>query len=456
MALTDGILALWNLDESGSNTRLDSVGVIDCDSVIGSPDSAEGVIDDAILLDGASTMFNAGADSPWGNHDSISCSVWVYPTDNGTLEQKIIFVRDTGGNTAFQIATLNTSGRVRVSVRDAGGATTSVDSTSGLANNTWHHILIVYVRNDNLYLYINNGAPFTGSVNDQPVSNTASSHHMIGRAVSASAWWVGRIDQLAVWGRALTSDERASLYNSGDGVAIGSPGLLTDLLHLWELEEASGTRVDSKGDLDLDTEVGTPSSAAGVVGRALSLDGTTEKVYETGTAHDFAGSDELTISVWINLNNPGVGQDSIFYARANSLNTLFLRALNTSGVINCNIRDDASTVYSLNGPVLSSSTWYHVVLIYRQNSLVHLVVDGVVVNTVDADDQPFYSSVVTPEVFIGGENAGATGLDGLVDQVGIWNRALWLIEVSQLNNGGAGLRLIGALNSTMAAGWLRR
>jgi len=115
--------------------------------------------------------------------------------------------------------------------------------------------------------------------------------------------WDGSIDELGIWSRALTDAEVDGLWNKGKGSAITAPSnnsLGEELIGYWpfdgNLVEKTGTGRDGIG-------VKKPGFAAGKLGKALHLDGSSQYVKLGGKPSDYEpASGVISISVWCQAN----------------------------------------------------------------------------------------------------------------------------------------------------------
>ena len=106
--------------------------------------------------------------------------------------------------------------------------TASVPASNQFAEEEWDHVLMTYDTsgaNPTVSIYINGAAvPLTGT--DTSGTFSFSSLHFGDARTGASGDrdWDGMIDEVAIWDRALTADERTQVYNNGlNGIAIPEP-----------------------------------------------------------------------------------------------------------------------------------------------------------------------------------------------------------------------------------------
>ena len=143
---------------------------------------------------------------------NLTIAAWVYKSATGTVQ--IIAGKDTSDPNRGYILFAHSNNSFYFRVSPNGSAPlTQVASTTTLSANTWYHIVGVYNGTD-LRIYVN------GSLDCTPVSYSGgiynnTTNFIIGSAAGGN-YWNGRIDDVAVWSRALSADEVLALYNSID------------------------------------------------------------------------------------------------------------------------------------------------------------------------------------------------------------------------------------------------
>jgi hypothetical protein len=216
----------------------------------------------------------------------------------------------------------------------------------------------------------------------------------------------------------------------------------------WELEEASGTRVDSHGTNDL-AAVNTPASAAAIQGDGLDLENEATNNEQAAiisdaseTGLDTAG--DFSVSFWVNFetfgdsdaspliadNDNGAGWNSwaIMYSKGSTRFNTYI-----TGGGSCTAQAFAGVTTDL-----SLATWYHFVFNYHEaDGESEMFQNGVSLGTstgrgTNLPDCSYNFSI--------GENSSSgENLDGIIDEVGFWSRPLLVSEVGELYNSGAGI-----------------
>ena len=216
--------------------------------------------------------------------------------------------------------------------------------------------------------------------------------------------------------------------------------LKTNLIAYWAMNETSGNRSDSHNSNTL-TDISTVDSETGFLGaKAAHFAPTTDRleIDPVPAAMVLGAGKTFTCSCWVKLDNP-----------AGSYGT-FAGVYNSTGDHRCWAFDSGLNgatfrfVYSSNGIAVAAltstlatvhSTWYFVAVYYDGSNLKIRVND-----TVDSfgwSDDFFAESTVPFQV--GVVSNSANRLDGTVDELAFWSRALVSDELDEIYNSGAGL-----------------
>ena len=154
---------------------------------------------------------------------NITVSVWLYPrsyywSSNPGGPSSIIINRyqhtySTPSGGAWQLRFSQTSVNGEIIGTPFGIAT----SNTTLQLNTWHHIVMTY-DGVQVKLYINGSLSAT-QLYSQPMNVAGNSGISIGESNQANGFWHytdGKIDDIGIWNRALTTNEIQQLYTEGE------------------------------------------------------------------------------------------------------------------------------------------------------------------------------------------------------------------------------------------------
>jgi len=204
-----------------------------------------------------------------------------------------------------------------------------------------------------------------------------------------------------------------------------------DLIGWWKLDDGSGTTaVDSSGNDNDGTLVGSPQWVVGKIGGALQLNGTSDYVNCSNDAV-FDITEQVTLSVWVNTNDAGNGQHNPYITKGD---TTYGLKHHTSNGIEVFIYD--GDWYQARSDALDSSfnsIWHHVAGTYDGIQL-KLYIDGALQTTSD-----HVGSIATNQFAVNiGRNSEAEADDGgrfyegAIDDVRIYNRVLSSAEIAYL------------------------
>lgn len=203
----------------------------------------------------------------------------------------------------------------------------------------------------------------------------------------------------------------------------------------WPFDEGSGTTVvDVYGNFN-----GTVDGAQwsdGVMGSALSFDGTNDRVSMTGPG--LMGS-SFTVTCWFKADDFDV-TDARLISRAQGTSQgdhdWMLSTVSSGGssVLRARLRTNGSTKTLIaSGGALSTGTWTHAAFVYN-GSTMQLYKDGVLVGSANKSGAVDERTGLSVAVGNQPNGAGSRAFDGLIDDMRIYGRALSVSEIEALAN----------------------
>lgn len=230
-------------------------------------------------------------------------------------------------------------------------------------------------------------------------------------------------------------------------VRLGGAGAraTTDgLVGWWKLDDASGQFKDSSDYGNNGTPSGGVSYAtSGIIGAAAGFDGSSGYI-DVGNPAELQITGDITIAAWVRFNsfNAGAEDDHIAvkFDGVNTNRSFALKATEDCGptTIALNIIENAvpDSAQRCGATTLSTGQYYHVTGVYNAtNQTIDVYLNGVL------DDGTLVTSPAVPASIhnstanftIGARSDGANAfLDGNVDDVRVYNRALSAAEVRNL------------------------
>lgn len=221
MALTDSLVSYWKLDESSGNPA-DSVGT-------NTLTNENTVSFSAQLINNGGDFGSTNTTKAFSRSDSLglsytsnfSYSAWFkLDTAPSSAFENILYIKDSSASGFYS----------RVFYGDSAGTKTlyaqrltnaAVTSSTTITTGTWHHFVYTF-DGTTMLLYYDGSLLINGGTQSGSVSTSGNAAvFAIGREriPGDGGFWKGKVDEVGVWSRALTSGEVTSLYNGGAGLA---------------------------------------------------------------------------------------------------------------------------------------------------------------------------------------------------------------------------------------------
>lgn len=420
--------------------------------------------------------------SAWVNFYNLNTQNFIMFPDSGTTGHGFGFFDYGNGNLYFQSDNTTNSNRGYI-------------SNSGLYSiNEWVHFALVFdgtaTGNSNrLKAYVNGNLlnlTFSGTI---PTTTKSSSYNLLIGSRKGGNSLNGKIDQVRIFSSALTSTQVESLYNEkpevdtsnfktvlyeGNGSAqyVSNVGFQPDLLFLkarnqsynWSvydsvrgankllqsnttIAEFNGTNAMNSfdangftlgaGENSNDTSGGAVSSvgfcwkAGGLLNKSASFNGSSSKiVLPTST---FSPS-TFTLSAWCNVTSDTAENTilELFDNQTYPNHTTIVFAAGSSGYSSRFLfRNYTTNQYNYNpSGTVQKNVWKHYVMTY-DGSTVKSYIDG---SLVDSGNLTLSNTVGTITSIQLGLSSGTRYLNGNIDQVRIFNKAISSSEVTSLYN----------------------
>jgi hypothetical protein len=234
--IIDGQVAYWPLDEGAGTETADLSGNENHGTFLDSPTWVIGKFGGALDFDGDNDAVDCGNPPilDFGTGD-WTVSAWIKASVNPG-DDMAIFSKgmETSPNTDYQMR-LRDEDDIMIRIDNDGTRySPNTDDHEGLIDGNWHHIVGMRRDGTDLRVYVD-GVEDTGLIADGrstipdsfDLSNTSEHNAYIGAVAGGAGnprrWFLGLIDDVAVWNRALTADEVAYLWNDGDGNTAAMP-----------------------------------------------------------------------------------------------------------------------------------------------------------------------------------------------------------------------------------------
>jgi hypothetical protein len=216
MALKDGLVSYYSLDETSGiveDSHGDNNGTNN-----GATRGITGKINNAFDFDGDNDYVELPDDLGLNSPTGISIGGW-FKLDSTSSEQRVLTLNAEEDNPyiSFRLNLEGTANKIGVALHSSQGEIKLEHIGATLTE--WNFIYITSVEGSNAKLYVN-GVERDSSTDVGDYSRTTSAHkNYLGTSRNLNKYLDGKIDEVGIWSRALTSSEIGQLYNGGDGLS---------------------------------------------------------------------------------------------------------------------------------------------------------------------------------------------------------------------------------------------
>ena len=434
--IPEGMVSYWRFDEGSGTIAGDSV--IGNDGSIGpapstGPTWITGKLGDALNFDGIDDHVHIPASASLDLGGPLAMELWFYLTEYPSDYDSLIWIETNSGG--YHRGIWGHSSH-NLYFQPGGSYGTAWVSDIEYSLNQWTHIATnIYQQGSDIVqdIYINGVLATSHTYSSASLWSNAG-HCRIGDD-SMGRYTDGMIDEVAIWNRALTSNEILQHYNNGNGIEI-TPDSST--IGLWHFDDGTGTTaLDSSGnnnDGTLSPNLSGPTWTTGQVGSALDFDGVDDHVHIPDSGFTIAIElwfypteypTDYDCLIWIETQSGGyhrgiwgAGNGRLYFQPGGSYGTAWVSDIE----------------YSLN-------QWTYVATnIYQQGSNIiqEVYINGALTTTHTYPSATMWSNAGYYR--IGGDNIGRN-FKGMIDEVAVCNRAFTVEEIQQHYNNGNGIEI---------------
>ncbi|MCX6702567.1 MAG: prepilin-type N-terminal cleavage/methylation domain-containing protein [Candidatus Wolfebacteria bacterium] len=227
-------------------------------------------------------------------------------------------------------------------------------------------------------------------------------------------------------------DSYPGVYSVRTSSASLTPGTRDyGLVGYWKFDEGSGTLYDSSGRGNNGTQAGGVTyGVAGRVGNALSFDGLDDYVTAPDSSSLNFGTRSYSVSLWVKKGTTAV-QKQIIGKQSATDSPGWVLYQHGNNNLTWLIADGSGSYNSLAGSPINDNIWHYIVAVADRNvNKLYLYVDSIPY----APGNITITGGVSPQSYAL-DIAGRWGrMDGLIDEVRLYNRALSAAEVMAIYN----------------------
>lgn len=433
------------LDSKSSNHGTLQNGTTFQTAKVGQGFKFDGVNDFVEIPDNASLKPATLTLETWVKFDSLTSTV----TGGAPAGyQNIIFKKNSrAAGTGFEggySLVKNPDNRIGIGFNSAGGATDFASSTTFVQAGVWYHIVGTH-DGTNIRLYINGQLEGTGTATF-PIDYGTTPLYLGNAQVPFSGYFNGVLDETTIYDRALTAMEVSSIYNansSGKCKPVATNPAANQIAWLT----GDGDTRDFLGANPNGILRGNANFRVGKVGQAFNLDGSGDYV-EIADDADHRPANDLTVEGWFNVRSisdshfvskPIVGTNSNSYV-----------VWYDGGAMRAGHGDQFSNFETLSTTFSPNlNTWYHFAYTIDDANNVHrFYINGTQIASAASTLPLFYDA--NPHPLLIGAEYGPPGtpysfVDGRMDEISLYSRALSANEIAAIYNAGAAGKLKSAV-----------
>ena len=193
----------WGFDESSGSIAFDESGFDNDAGITGAVFTASGRFGGARSFDGNGDWMTVADAGSLDLASALTVEAWVYPTGGGAMARPVVGKERPSNAAWFLNASTTGSANPSVAVR-VGTSNVSATASGPLPVNTWAHLAATY-DGASLRLYVNGTLAAERATSG--VLATSSRPLRIGHNDVSGGVFLGRIDEVRVYARALMASE---------------------------------------------------------------------------------------------------------------------------------------------------------------------------------------------------------------------------------------------------------
>jgi len=456
-SLTDGLLAYWSLEESAPSYTSELGGSsYSFPLATSNPTRVSGVLSNAQDFDSGDEIYNAALDSALSGKENVTISAWVNMDSLGA-SGGILSNHYTIGTYDNQLGLGWDGSNWIFGINDG----SSVNQHSCNSNNcdpsvgVWQHIALVLSPNL-VEWYIDGLLVESDTSTFTEVQPPETGGYRLGGRYDAGVnnYLDAKIDEVAVWVRALDATNVAELYNNGSGIPFrdlsrsstifASSTLSIQPEAYWRMEDSrSGPLTNSVISSSMGSFTGSSASlTAGIIGMGHHL----TAGHGFNQQGVFSIAQDFSVSAWIDSHGTS-GTDQII---------TFVDSSTGGKGINVNIEGGLFNVGGSNNVQGNwqnercgsrsdvSAGWHHVAAVFENGNTITCYIDGSYVDTHSINYWTPGTSPGSTQTKLGlgchaGNGCQNQAFIGYIDEIGMFNAALTSSDISELYNNGFGL-----------------
>lgn len=448
-----GLVGYWSFNEGKltSATDFSGKGNVGTLTNMESSDWINGKIGKALDFGGTDEYVDVGnSASLTAGVSSTNHSIFAWVKTTATGRNAILAASDTSAGPAVfngspGIAFGDSGTRLQLYIGSGGGGNWRYSSTN-ISDGVWHHVGYTIDSSYNLTFYLD-GATNGTSTNSSGFQFPAGNKFVIGTDWYSNAVYspfMGSVDEVRVYSRALSATEVASLYALTRKAVTGRQSYNDGLVFYAPLDDASGAIARNYGGSGRNGALtnfaltgSTSNWASGKRNGALNFDATND-IVNFGNNAKLAMRSNLSIFAWVKTSSTyqsivswgssGTGGVANGNYGLGSFGTLCGGGGRLAVYVGSSWRCGSTSIHD--------GSWHHVGYTFDSAGNLQYYFDGVTDGSAIATGSQFSNSPNNELIF--GADDGSTSYNfpygGTLDEVRVYNRVLSSSEVAAIYN----------------------
>ncbi|PYR74988.1 MAG: hypothetical protein DMF87_21510, partial [Acidobacteria bacterium] len=198
-----GLVAAYSFGEGAGTTVADASGRGNNGTILNATWTAAGRYGGALLFNGTNAWITVPDNSSLSLATGMTLEAWVQPTSASSNAYRSIILKERPSGLSYSLYSNNSSRRSSTYI-NLGAGDQSVQGTASLPSNSWTHLAATY-DGTMLRLYVNGALVTSKSVPGSLV--TSGGALRIGGNSVWGEWFMGYIDEVRIYNRALSAGE---------------------------------------------------------------------------------------------------------------------------------------------------------------------------------------------------------------------------------------------------------
>jgi arylsulfatase A-like enzyme len=211
---TDNLLGYWKLDEMNGTTTVDNSGNGNNGALVGNPAWTAGKVNGALNFNGTTDYVNI-PDSPKFDMKDFSVSAWINIGTNGTVGSRIVGQRELSSPPGWGLRVTNNKLNAQLPL----DYVTPTPFGPLLNDNKWHHIAMTRDTVQGKITFWVDGISVGTQTSTSTATYAVAAPLIIGANNGGIGFFPGKIDDVRIYGKALTASEVEAIYQSEAGIA---------------------------------------------------------------------------------------------------------------------------------------------------------------------------------------------------------------------------------------------